>query len=1142
MPGHFLSFSVRELPTVRPRRAVSGRQTAFENVELDSDLVRGLEELCYREGVTLCASLLAAWQALLSRFSRQNHFVVWTSIPQWNCCQLDVLSPLENRLRGRIDLSDNPTFCECMRRVQNVTCGVSPHRDLPIESLPHELQSEQDLSHCCDFQVMFSFREAASAVSQVGESSLSELALDAGRDAVDLSLSVEESLPGFQATLEFNTDLFDVATAIRLLGNYRVLLAGIVANPARRIGELPMLTDAERHQVLVEWNHTTTHELPVQCVHQLFEDQSDKTPDAVAVLCKNRQLTYRELNRRANRLAHHLIELGVGPESLVGVCVDRSPEMVVALLGILKAGGAYVPLDSAYPVGRLQFLLEDSQPTVVLTQKSLQTKLPNHTARVICIDAEDISTQSTVNPLPRAAAHNLAYVIYTSGSTGAPKGVAIEHRNTVTFIKWAQSVFTAEEMSGVLASTSICFDLSVFELFVTLSSGGRLILVENAFDLQNLSPQANVKLINTVPCVIAELLHLNAVPKSVVTINLAGELLSTDIVNAIYRQTDANRVYDLYGPTEDTTYSTYTQRLPDEPATIGRPIANTQAYVLDSQQQPVPIGVPGELYLGGDGLARGYLNRPELTRERFIPNQFSDWAGARLYRTGDLARWRADGNLECLGRIDHQIKIRGFRVELGEIEAHRQQHPQVRHAVVSLREYNSGDQRLVAYIVPAKQTVMPADDELRSFLKERLPEYMIPAAVVTMQALPLTPNGKVDRKALPLPQPGNRGRSSGFVPPRDALEERMSTLWANVLRMNQVGIHDNFCELGGNSLLIAHLIVQIHSEMHCELSMREIFESPTIAKLSVLVRARQSVSPSVASPPVPTAIFRGLTAASLEARPESLESPTSRKTAAPRRQRHPEDYLEAIRTGDMNAVPIVCVGDMRFNAPILDRMPSNVPVYLLKLDGCHVWPPEYITLSEQIALYVQSLTVQVQRRKALLIGFSYGGFLAYCLAAEMLKHNWLETRLLLFEPDFPIRFQRVWPRLQAKYRSIRSRISSSWKSLRSQNGPVVAHQYRSARIAEISDPEAVWNMMVGHFRYLTDSARLDSLRQRIVLFGSQDYHSRVGMCWEKINSHGVNRVVFLGTDDHRACFREPFVTQWLTVLESSHNELSDFQS
>ena len=478
-------------------------------------------------------------------------------------------------------------------------------------------------------------------------------------------------------------------TIRRMLGHYQTLLEGIVANPDRRLSELPLLTGAERQQMLVEWNQTGATYPKDRCLHELIEEQVERTPDATAVVFEDMQLTYRQLNQRANQLARHLQELGVGPDTLVGICMERSLEMVVGLLGILKAGGAYVPLDPAYPKERLAFMLDDARPLALVTQRKLQEVLPSHQSKVVYLDAGDetgAGIEQEFEAKLKVRPNGLAYVLYTSGSTGQPKGVAIEHRSAVAFVTWARRVFTDEEFAGVLFSTSICFDLSVFELFATLGNGGKVILAKNALALPTLSAANEVRMINTVPSAMAELVRVGGLPRSLITVNLAGEPLAQSLVDRLYEQSSIRRVFDLYGPTETTTYSTFTLRERGGKATIGRPISNTNIYILDRHLQPTPIGVPGELHIGGIGLARGYHNRPELTAEKFIPNPFGSEPGARLYKTGDLARYLPDGTIEYLGRLDHQVKLRGFRIELGEIESLLAADPGVREAVVVVRE------------------------------------------------------------------------------------------------------------------------------------------------------------------------------------------------------------------------------------------------------------------------------------------------------------------------------------------------------------------------------------------------------------------------------------------------------------------------
>ncbi|HET6314002.1 MAG TPA: amino acid adenylation domain-containing protein, partial [Chloroflexia bacterium] len=687
----------------------------------------------------------------------------------------------------------------------------------------------------------------------------------------DLSLSMVDGEGGLACRLEYSTDLFDDTTIARMLGHFQALLESIAADPDCSISQLSMLAQEERQQLLVQWNDTeSATPIPWQCIHELVERQVNRTPGAVAASFKGEEWTYQQLNSRANRLAHHLRELGVGPEVPVGVCMERSLHMIAALLGVLKAGGAYVPLDPAYPQDRLAFMLADSQAPVLLTQQALAGGLPEHGATVVYLDDwwEEDAGENESNVASGVKPDNLAYILYTSGSTGRPKGVSIEHKSAIAFIEWATQLYTPEELSRVLASTSISFDLSVFELFVTLSCGGRVVLVENALHLPSLAPGEYVTLVNTVPSAIAELLRTVGVPASVRVVNLAGEPLQQTLVQQVYEKVPGCRVFNLYGPTEDTTYSTFalmekgSARLPH----IGRPISNSQVYLLDRHMQPVPVGVPGELYLGGAGLARGYLKRPDLTAERFVPTPVvrSEGRGARgesiphsafrtphsggerLYKTGDLAAYLPDGNIQFLGRLDHQVKLRGFRIELGEIEAVLRQHPAVRDTVLMVREDVAGDKRLVAYVVPA-QAITPAD--LRGYLRKHVPEYMVPSAFVLLEKLPLTPNGKLDRRSLPAPEL-ERGEGREYVAPRSPVEEALVGIWASVLGVERVGVHDNFFELGGHSLLATQALSRVRDVLHVEMTLRRIFETPTVAKLGESIEAALKGGSAAPAPPV----------------------------------------------------------------------------------------------------------------------------------------------------------------------------------------------------------------------------------------------------------------------------------------------------
>ena len=611
------------------------------------------------------------------------------------------------------------------------------------------------------------------------------------------------------------------------------------ATPARDAAKL--LSPEDRHRVLVEWNRTGSA-FPIDAsLHSYFEARAAATPDAEALVVGHERLTYRELNARANRIAHRLRALGVQPETLVGVFLPRTVDLICALLGVLKSGGAYVPLDPHYPPDRLSFILGDARPHAVLTHASLSNRLHEITAAdsaarapaVVCLDTDEpLSVAPSENPSPAAAPNNLAYVIYTSGSTGRPKGVCIEHRNAVAFIHWCGQIYGPDELRGVASTATVCFDASVFEVFTPLSHGGKLILSENALTVPDLPAAHEIHVLDTVPSAIRELLRAGTLPTSVETVNLGGEPVPEDLVRALYALPHIKRVYDQYGPTETTVTATFALRDPDEPATIGRPITNTTAYLLNDALQPVALGEPGELCIGGAGVARGYLNRPDLTAEKFIPDPFSSKPGARLYRTGDVCRFLPDGRLRYLGRADQQVKIRGFRIELGEIESVMSSSPAVDEAVARLWTDPDGGKKLVAYAVPPADSHAPSERELRDFLKTRLPDYMVPSAVVFLEKLPLTPNGKIDPNALPAPPSARPEVDTPYAAPRSSMERTIAGAWSRVLHIDTVGIDDRFMDLGGDSLRLVKLHHELGHATGHKLLITDLFRFPTVRTLA----------------------------------------------------------------------------------------------------------------------------------------------------------------------------------------------------------------------------------------------------------------------------------------------------------------------
>jgi amino acid adenylation domain-containing protein len=705
--------------------------------------------------------------------------------------------------------------------VRQVVLDGDAHKEMPFEKIVMELQPERRSSISPLFQVMFILQGQSSHSMRLPGIMAEQIQIDNGTAKFDLTLVIFEGQRGFTAAIEYNRDLFEPATARRMLGHYARLLEDIAQRPQTRLSGLGMLGEQEREQLVVGWNATAVKYPKELTWVPLFESQVARTPEAVALVFGEQRLSYKELNARANQLAHHLRRLGVGPEGLVGICAERSVEMVVGILGVLKAGAAYLPMDPGYPAERLTFMLEDAKVSVLLTQSDIKRAWPQDT-RVLPLDTLRLESESIDNPSPLSKPENLAYVIYTSGSTGQPKGVALEHRSLNAFAHWARERYSAEELDGVLAGTSICFDLSVFELLVPVCWGGKVILARNVLELPQI--REPVRLLNTVPSAATELVRMKAIPSSVQVINLAGEPLGQSLVEQLYELGTVQKVYDLYGPTEDTVYSTCALRERQGRATIGRPLPNKQVYILDQQLEPVPVGVVGELYLGGDGLARGYLGREELTRERFMT---SPWGG-RIYKTGDLARYQGDGQIDFLGRSDHQVKIRGFRIELGEVEGQLRQHGAVREAVVVARE-DGGEKRLVGYVVLEGDVTA---SELKDHVRKRLPDYMVPSALVTLEKLPLTPNGKVDRKALPAPEAFASDCDGAFVAPGTPTEIALAEIWCKLLNVSRVGIHDNYFKLGGHSLLAIRVVSRIREAFQVDLPMSSIFEAPTIAGLA----------------------------------------------------------------------------------------------------------------------------------------------------------------------------------------------------------------------------------------------------------------------------------------------------------------------
>jgi amino acid adenylation domain-containing protein len=856
------AISILHLPTDKPRPAIQSYQGATQFIELPKKLIDALEKLSQQEGVTLFMTLLAAFKTLLYRYTYQEDIALGSPIANRNRSEIEgIIGFFVNSLVLRSNLSGNPTFRELLGRVREVTLGAYSHQDLPFEKLVEELHPERNLSHHPLFQVVFGCQNAPMSALELPGLVPSFMNIDFKKTRFDLELHLWkcsedfrslwganwEYSEGFRGVMVYNTDLFDKATISRMLKHFKTLLSGIVANPDQRIANLPLLSEVELHQVLVEWNNTQADYSQDKCIHQLFEEKVQQYPDSIAVSFANEQLTYQELNTRSNKLAQHLQKLGVCSEVLVGICISQSIEMIIGLLGILKAGGAYVPLDPSYPQERLNFMLEDAQVSVLLTQENLLKYFQGFSNPIISIDKdwEIISQEREYNPKSNLNSDNLAYVIYTSGSTGKPKGVAVPHK-AVNRLVCNTNYIKLEPSDKIAQASNPSFDAATFEIWGALLNGAHLVVISKDVSLspQEFALQLRQKGISVLFLTTALFQQIaRDVPQAFANLKylmFGGETGDRRWINKIIKYGGPKHLIHVYGPTENTTFSSYycIEDFPESATSfpIGRPITNTQIYILDIHLQPAPIGVIGELYIGGEGVAREYLNRTELTAKHFILHPFSNNSKTRLYKTGDLARYLPDGNIEFLGRVDNQVKIRGFRIELSEIEAVLSQHLAVRETVVIAGEDIPDDKYLVAYIVP-NQEQMPTQEVqsfaslLRQFLKEKLPEYMIPRAYVVLESLPLTPNGKVDRRALPMPDTITFNKQD-YVAPRSQVEELLAEIWAKVLRKEQVGVHDNFFELGGHSLLATQLTSRIRDTFQIDLPVRNLFEAPTVEQLA----------------------------------------------------------------------------------------------------------------------------------------------------------------------------------------------------------------------------------------------------------------------------------------------------------------------
>ena len=840
-----------ELPHDFPRPAAQSFSGGLEEIIIPAVLTEKLKGFCMQEGGTLFMALLAVYQILLSRYTGRTDIVTGSPIANRSQPEThDMIGCFVNTLALRTDLSGRPGFREVLARVSKSTIDAYAHQGLPFQVLVEKLHSRRETTFTPLFHASFVLQNTPELALEFSGLSFRPVWVDNMTAKFDLTLILWEYAGELRGKLEYSTDLFKAETVRRMISHFTALLEGLLRDPDRPVSEVPLLTEEERHQILVEWGSSREHYPMGKCVHELFQEQAQQTPDADALVFGDTRLSFRELNIRANKLAHYLIGKGVGPEVMVGLCTERSPEMVIGILGILKAGGAYVPLDPAYPQERLAFILEDTGASLLVTQPHLRDIFPDRFGNSVCLDSEleVLAHCDTKDPAKRAKPENAAYVIYTSGSTGTPKGVLIEHYSVTRLFEGTRSLYHFNGNDVWTLFHSYAFDFSVWELWGALLCGGTLVIVPYSIsrsidEFYELLLRKRITVLNITPSVFRELVQADAYSSARERLSLryiifgGEELKAADLQSWYERHDDQHpQLVNMYGITETTVHATYypltnADALSSNGIRIGRPLPDLCIYLLDGNMKPVPTGVPGEIYVSGPGLARCYLNRPELTAERFPRCEIMETSGKRLYKSGDLGRYQPDGNIIFLGRKDNQLKVRGYRIEPGEIESHILSHADVSSALVQARDERGGYKSLVAYIV-VKDVSKDIPTELKDMLKRRLPDYMVPSVFVPMKAFQLTPNGKVDLNALPDPYSGHADKRQDAVRPLSPFEEKLLAVWKAIFEREDIGIDDDFFELGGHSLLAMRLIAWVHRDLHVELSIHNVFESPTVADMA----------------------------------------------------------------------------------------------------------------------------------------------------------------------------------------------------------------------------------------------------------------------------------------------------------------------
>ncbi len=972
---------VLELPNDKPRPVMQSMRGGHEAFRVSAELTEQLRALALREGATLFMVLLAVFEALLARYSGQRDLVVGTPIANRNRYETEeLIGFFVNMLALRVKLHGQVSFRELVRQVRKVTLGAYAHQDVPFEKLVEELQPERDTSRQPIVQAMFVMQNAPQEALRLKGLEVSGAGVGAAVSKYDLSLAVEETRDGLVCVLEYCTDLFEAETIRRMSEHWQRLCEEVVRDSEQSIWEMKMLGAKERKQLVTEWNDTAVAYVEEKRIHELIEEQALLRPEAPAVIAEDGELSYCELNRQANQLAHYLRGLGVGPEVRVGICLERSLDMIVSLLAVLKAGGAYVPLDPDYPRERLSFMVADSSVSLLLTQQALSENLFPHNQKLICVDTDGArwKHERQSNPDVKVEANNLAYVIFTSGSTGRPKGAMNSHRAITNRLLWMQQAFALTPADAVMQKTPFSFDVSVWEFFWPLMTGARLVMArpgghQDPAYLVQLIDEHKITVLHFVPSMLELFIEERRVAtacRSVREVICSGEALRYAVQERFFERLPQARLANLYGPTEtavDVTSWQCERETQRQLVPIGRPIANTQMYIVDERMQPVPIGVAGELLIGGMGVGRGYVASPELTADRFIPDPFSSAGGQRLYRSGDLTRYRDDGNIEYLGRLDHQIKLRGFRIELGEIENALSRHPQVSNVAVIAHEDKDGNKRLIAYIVANMDHALEVAD-LKNFLRQNLPDYMVPTDFILLDELPLTPNGKLDRRALPLNVSSRSSRKEDFIAPRNELETGLAEIWKELLGVTTIGVKDNFFDIGGHSLLAVRLMARIQQRFDRELPLSTVFQGATIEYLAE--QLGKQIEPKAWSPLV---------------------------AIQPKGSRPPFFCVHAIGGNVLTFYYLA-----RYLAP-------EQPLYGLEAPRLHEVEDTFLTIEEYAARYLVAVREIQPVGPYLLGGYSFGGNVAFEMAQQLQAQGQETAFLAIFDTASPSVFNSLPP-------------------------------------------------------------------------------------------------------------------------------------